>query len=209
MRLVKIAAGAAIVVSAVAIGQAQQPTPPAQPPAEQPEQRQQPDPIPPDNLPRPSTTDPRANLKPGGPGVKAAEAAWNMELISNLPKPEGFFDPERPLGTRPPERPEPKPGEPRTPPNPNQLSFTNSDLAFSGSHVVVGNYHGFNTYNIERANRPQLIASVVCPGGQGDVSVFGNLLFMSVEQTRPARRVRQLPRLLRHSTRHVLLSRAA
>src|SRR5262249_33427979 len=64
------------------------------------------------------------------------------------------------------------------------LSYTNSDLAFSGNHVVVGNYHGFNTYNIERANKPQLLASVVCPGGQGDVSTWGNLLFMSVEQTR-------------------------
>ncbi len=31
---------------------------------------------------------------------------------------------------------------------------------------------------------PKLVASVVCPGGQGDVSVYGNLLFMSVEQTR-------------------------
>ena len=48
----------------------------------------------------------------------------------------------------------------------------------------MGNYHGFNTYNIERANKPQLIASVVCPGGQGDVSIWGHLLFMSVEQTR-------------------------
>ena len=25
---------------------------------------------------------------------------------------------------------------------------------------------------------------MVCPGGQGDVSVYGNLLFMSVEETR-------------------------
>jgi hypothetical protein len=166
-------------IAAIAAGYAQQPTTPAQPPAEQ--AQQPPDPTPPDNLPRPSTTDPRANLKPGGPGAKAAEAAWNMELVSNLPKPEGFFDPERPLGTR---APEPAPGAPRTPPNPNALSYTNSDLAFSGSHMVVGNYHGFNTYNIERANRPQLLASVVCPGGQGDVSVWGNLLFMSVEQTR-------------------------
>ena len=186
MRLTTFLAGVAM-VSAVAIGQAQQPgspvQPPAapvQPPAEPPEQRQ-PDPTPPDNLPRPSTTDPRANLKPGGPGVKAAEAAWNLELVSNLPKPTGFFDPERPLGTR---SPEPAPGAERPPQNPNALSFTNSDLAFSGNHVVVGNYHGFNTYNIERANRPQLIASVVCPGGQGDVSIWGNLLFMSVEQTR-------------------------
>jgi hypothetical protein len=50
--------------------------------------------------------------------------------------------------------------------------------------VFVGNYHGFNTYDVERPNRPKLMASVVCPGGQGDVSVRGNLLIMSVEQTR-------------------------
>src|SRR5688572_31573097 len=181
MRLVKATAFLAFVAASLTVTYAQQPTPPAQPPAEAPEQQRPPDPVPPDNLPRPSTTDPRANLKPGGPGVKAAEAAWNMELVSNLPKPEGFFDPERPLGTR---SPEPAPNAPRTPPNPNALAFTNSDLAFSGSHMIVGNYHGFNTYNIERADRPQLIASVVCPGGQGDVSIYGNLLFMSVEQTR-------------------------
>jgi len=113
--------------------------------------------------------------------VKAAEAAWNMELVANLPKPTGFFDPSMPLGTKPPT---PDPNAPRTPPNPNQLSYTNSDLAFKDNYVVVGNYHGFNTYNIERANKPQLLASVVCPGGQGDVSIYGNLLFMSVEQTR-------------------------
>jgi hypothetical protein len=168
--------------AAIAVGQAQQPAAPAQQPAAANQgPRQQPDPIPPDDLPRPSTTDPRANLKPGGPGVKAAEAAWNMELVSNLAPPEGFFDKDRPLGTRPPT---PDPNAPRTPPNPNQLSYVNSDLAFSGNHVIVGNYHGFNTYNIERANKPQLLASVVCPGGQGDVSTWGNLLFMSVEQTR-------------------------
>jgi len=181
MRIVTAFTGAAIVAASIAVTSAQQAAPapaPQQPAAETP---RPPDPVPPDDLPRPSTTDPRANLRPGGPGAKAAEAAWNMELVSNLPKPEGFFDPAMPLGTRPPQQPE---GAPRTPPNPNQLSYTNSDLAFSGNHVVVGNYHGFNTYNIERANRPQLIASVVCPGGQGDVSTWGNLLFMSVEQTR-------------------------
>ncbi len=48
----------------------------------------------------------------------------------------------------------------------------------------MGNFNGFNTYDIENTRRPRLIASIVCPGGQGDVSVHGNLLFMSVEQTR-------------------------
>ena len=184
MRIFRAFLGAAIVATSFAVTYAQQPPPPAQPPVPQaqppaPEPPQQPDPTPPDDLPRPSTTDPRANLKAG---VKdAGVAAWNMELVANLPKPEGFFDPAQPPGFVSPPR---KEGEPRPPQNPNALGFTNSDLAFSGNHIVVGNYHGFNTYNIERANRPQLIASVVCPGGQGDVSIHGNLLFMSVEQTR-------------------------
>ena len=183
MRQRALFAAAAILASAIAVGEAapQAPAPQAQAPQAPQAPQPPPDPIPPDNLPRPSTTDPRSNLKPGGPGVKAAEAAWNMELVANLPKPTGFFDPSMPLGTRPPT---PDPNAPRTPPNPNQLSYTNSDLAFKDNYVVVGNYHGFNTYNIERANKPQLLASVVCPGGQGDVSIYGNLLFMSVEQTR-------------------------
>jgi hypothetical protein len=50
--------------------------------------------------------------------------------------------------------------------------------------MFVGNFNGFNAYVIENARRPQLVSSVVCPGGQGDMSVHGNLLFMSVEQTR-------------------------
>jgi hypothetical protein len=64
------------------------------------------------------------------------------------------------------------------------LGFANSDLAFRGNHLFIGNYHGFNTYDIENAKRPKLLGSAVCPGGQGDVSIHGNLLFMSVEQTR-------------------------
>jgi hypothetical protein len=181
MRLMTVFLSGAFVVASLAINEAQQAAAPAQQPAANQGPRQLPDPTPPDDLPRPSTTDPRANLKPGAVGAKAAEASWNLELVSNLPKPEGFFDKDQPLGWRPPA---PDPNAPRTPPNPNALSYTNSDLAFKDNHVVVGNYHGFNTYNIERANKPQLLASVVCPGGQGDVSIWGNLLFMSVEQTR-------------------------
>jgi hypothetical protein len=64
------------------------------------------------------------------------------------------------------------------------LDFANSDIAFAGQHLFLGSFHGFNTYDIENPRRPRLLASVVCPGGQGDVSVYGNLLFMSVEQTR-------------------------
>ena len=64
------------------------------------------------------------------------------------------------------------------------LNFGNTDLAFAGDRVFVGSYHGFNTYRVEVPAAPQLVTSVVCPGGQGDVSVVGNLLIMSVEQTR-------------------------
>jgi hypothetical protein len=140
--------------------------------------------------------DPRVGLKGGL--HDAAQAAWNMELVANLPKPDGFFDPTAPAGAVTPPEPPPAtppagaagqpptgtPGAPGAPPQGGGGGFTNSDLAFTGNHVVVGNYHGFNTYDIENARRPRLVASIVCPGGQGDVSIHGNLLFMSVEQTR-------------------------
>ena len=137
----------------------------------------------------PNPKDPRIGLKAGL--RDAGTAALNMELLSNLPKPEGFFDPDAPAGSpTPPERapgtppePAPAPGTPPPPP-PRGSGFTNSDLAFFGTHVVVGNYHGFNIYDVENVRKPRLMTSVVCPGGQGDVSVWGNLLFMSVEQTR-------------------------
>ena len=133
------------------------------------------------------TKDPRVGLKPGL--RDAGQAARNMELVASLPKPQGFFDPKAPAGepTGPETKEiETKPGDPPAPPAPPSpgLNFANSDLAFSGSLVFIGNFSGFNTYDIETARRPQLFASVVCPGGQGDVSVHGNLLFMSVEQTR-------------------------
>jgi hypothetical protein len=166
---------------------------------------------------RPATTaDPRVGLKPGL--TDAGEAAWNMERIAGLPKPDGFFDPKQPAGApTPPEAPEtpetpatggsgntpsgpaaPPAAQPSTPPDPaaqaaaeaareaaaNRLGFANSDLAFAGNLMYAGNYHGFNIYDIEVARKPRLLASVVCPGGQGDVSIRGNLLIMSVEQTR-------------------------
>ena len=82
--------------------------------------------------------------------------------MANLPKPEGFIDPS---------------GQ-------HSLNFANSDLAFQGNHVFLGNFSGFNIYDVENTRKPRAVTSIVCPGGQGDVSIYGNLLFMSVEQTR-------------------------
>ncbi len=144
-------------------------------------------------------TDPRAKLKAGF--RDAGEVARNMKLVESLPKPEGFFDPDVPAGEpTPPERdPEEEKKEkekekekkeasdakaPSAPKTSGFLNFANSDLAFSKDRLFVGNFNGFNLYNIEDPVAPQLTVSVVCPGGQGDVSVYGNLLFMSVEQTR-------------------------
>jgi hypothetical protein len=151
--------------------------------------------------------DPRINLKPGL--RDAGVAARGMELVSTRPRPEGFFDPRNPAGLampgeRPsnatPQVPAPTPAAPTAtapagapqpyapsasaPPGAGGLDFANSDLAFSGTHMVMGNFHGFNFYDIESPRSPRLLASIVCPGGQGDVSIHGNLLFMSVEQTR-------------------------
>lgn len=60
----------------------------------------------------------------------------------------------------------------------------NSDLAFTGDHVIVGNYHGFAVYDISRPAEPRLISTVLCPGSQGDVSVSGDLLYFSVDYPR-------------------------
>ena len=152
--------------------------------------------------------DPRVGLKPGL--RDAGVAAMGIELVSTRSRPEGFFDPKNPAGlAMPGERPAnatPPPAAPTAPqtggtpaagpgpqpyapsaaapPGAGGLDFANSDIAFSGQHMVIGNFHGFNAYDIESAKSPRLLASVVCPGGQGDVSIYGNLLFMSVEQTR-------------------------
>jgi hypothetical protein len=62
-----------------------------------------------------------------------------------------------------------------------QLAFANSDLAFQGNHLFQGNFYGINIYDISNPAKTTLLTSIVCPGGQGDPSVYKNLLFMSVE----------------------------
>ena len=105
-------------------------------------------------------TDPRIDLEAGW--MDAEETAQNMELISNTPRPDGFYDPD----------------------NLGNLNLANSDLAFQGDLAVVGNFSGFMIYDVSNPANPVLRTSVLCPGGQGDVSIYGDLLFMSVEQTR-------------------------
>jgi hypothetical protein len=62
-----------------------------------------------------------------------------------------------------------------------QLAFANSDFAFQGNHLFLGNFYGVNIYDISNPANTTLLTSMVCPGGQGDVSVYKNLLFMYVE----------------------------
>jgi len=143
------------------------------------------------------STDPRATLKPGF--RDAGEAISNMRHVVALQKPAGFFDPENPAQLQPikerdkskdeakntsrrdgdEEEDEPQFGE-----RGSLLSFAFTDMAFSGDVMVAGSYHGFNAYRLGQDGVPQLISSVVCPGGQGDVSIAGNLLVMSVEDRR-------------------------
>ena len=137
--------------------------------------------------------DPRANLTPGL--LDAGMAIKNMRLVASLPKPAGFVDPNNPgeVSKGPVEPDETKDdteGERASPIEGGKrkrsplLSFSNTDMAFSGDTLVAGSYHGFNVYKLRANGIPDLLSSVVCPGGQGDVSIVGELLIMSVEETR-------------------------
>ena len=131
--------------------------------------------------------DPRASLKGGL--YHAEEAILNLDLVQSLKKPAGFFDPSNPLNERlsneEKEDDEEKPLAERSRNSRSpMLSFSNTDMAFSGNVMVAGSYHGFNIYNLDNQGHAKLISSVICPGGQGDVSIVGNLLIMSVEQNR-------------------------
>jgi hypothetical protein len=104
--------------------------------------------------------DPRIGLGPGW--LDAQSAISNLELLAHHDKPAGFVNPA----------------------NPGDFGFVTSDLAFKGNYVFMGNFNGFNIFDVSRPDNPTLVTSVVCPGGQGDVSVYGDLLFMSVEESR-------------------------
>jgi uncharacterized protein (DUF305 family) len=131
--------------------------------------------------------DPRVNLSAGL--FHADEAIKNLEKIISLKKPDGFFDPKNLVeegaeetldGDEEVKTMEDKARNSRYP----MLSFSNTDMAFSQDLLVAGSYHGFNIYSLKNNGLPELLSSVICPGGQGDVSIVEHLLLMSVEQTR-------------------------
>ena len=130
--------------------------------------------------------DPRSGLAHGL--YTADEAILNLELIASLRKPTGFYDPTNPTGKGSEDLTEDNEGKTtaeisrslRSP----MLSFSNTDMAFRDDLLVAGSYHGFNMYKIDSNGIPNLISSIVCPGGQGDVSIVGDILIMSVEENR-------------------------
>jgi hypothetical protein len=60
----------------------------------------------------------------------------------------------------------------------------NTDIAFQGDYAYVGNYGGFSIIDIKNPKKAKVVSSVVCPGGQMDVSVYGDLLFAAVDSSR-------------------------
>jgi hypothetical protein len=130
--------------------------------------------------------DPRYKLAPGL--YDAGETSMGMKHLQLLKKPDAFQ-----LGATGPDDPKVEKtvqqlgiGGGMKIPKPLQmviaeLAFSNSDLAFEGDHLFQGNFYGVNIYDISNPAQSSLLTSMVCPGGQGDVSVYKNLLFMSVE----------------------------
>jgi hypothetical protein len=133
--------------------------------------------------------DPRATLSPGM--YDAGEAAIGIKHLMLLKKPDAFE-----LGSNDPNDPKVNKtlttvigvADPSKMPGATKLvlaglAFANSDMAFQGNHLFMGNFYGMNIYDISNPAKTSLLTSMICPGGQGDVSVYKNLMFMSVEMT--------------------------
>ena len=129
--------------------------------------------------------DPRAKLTPGF--YDAGEAAMGIRHVLLVKKPDAFqlsaTDPTDPrvqktlglmnVDTSKLEKSAQLPTA--------QLAFANSDLAFQGNRLFMGNFYGLNIYDISNPAQTRLLTSMICPGGQNDVSVYKNLMFLSVE----------------------------
>jgi hypothetical protein len=108
----------------------------------------------------PTSDDPRFGLGAGYADAEAAELG--LSLAGRIDKSDTqFFNPAS-IGS---------------------IAFANSDLAFTGDHVIQGNWRGFQIFDVSDPAEPTLRTAVLCPGGQGDLTVYGNLLFHSVEET--------------------------
>jgi len=83
--------------------------------------------------------------------MDAQEATWNLRVVS------------------------------KTPPSPQFVGHTNSDLAFTGHYAIQGSYDGYQVWDIADPRKPVLKTAYVCPASQSDVSVYRNLLFVSGE----------------------------
>lgn len=188
----------ALLLSACFAGGMQAQTPPSQEPAKAPnanpdQKKAEADPFAPEQAPPlpagmtgSDVNDPRAKLKPGL--YDAGEAAKGIKHLLLLPKPGPFQ-----LGADDPSNPKVQQtlgqlgiGNVANIPKPfqmvmAQLAFANSDLAFKGKYLFQGNFYGVSIFDISNPAKAQLVTSMVCPGGQGDVSVHQNLMFMSVE----------------------------
>ncbi len=188
-RLVAAAFALAVFNSTIVGVKAQTPAAPAAKPAppadeEEPSTPQPPPPLPP-GMTGSTMNDPRVGLKPGL--YDAGEAAMGMEHLAFLKKADAFqlpaTQPDDPvvqktldtLGVNKAKLSKPMQLVIA------QLAFSNSDFAFQGTHLFQGNFYGVNFYDISNPAKISLLTSLVCPGGQGDVSVYKNLLFMSVE----------------------------
>jgi hypothetical protein len=146
----------------------------------------QPAPVLPAGMTGSDANDPRAKLTPGM--YDAGEASMGIKHVMLLKKPDAFQ-----LGSTDPDDAKVQKtlgqlGMSDTSKMPKplqlviaQLAFANSDFAFQGNHLFQGNFYGVNIYDISNPANTTLLTSLVCPGGQGDVSVYKNLLFMSVE----------------------------
>jgi hypothetical protein len=64
---------------------------------------------------------------------------------------------------------------------PRASAFTQSDLAFRDNLAIAGTYDGFRIVDISNPNKPRQISHMICNGAQGDVSVYGDLVFRSVD----------------------------
>jgi len=101
--------------------------------------------------------DPRVGLHAGW--MNAAEAAWNLRVVSRTPPSPAFIDTT----------------------SPGDFRFVNSDLAFVANDVIQGSFSGYQVWDISDPSHPALRTAYVCPGAQSDVSVYRNLMFVSGE----------------------------